>query len=163
MRYISAICCVAVAAACHYRPDPVPIAGDRATLARLEGTWVGEYSGHETGRSGSISFIIRAAGDSAYGDVLMFPTHGGASPRPLDPLDAHGAHVRSPKGLRIDFVVASAGEVSGTIEPYLAPDCECRVTTTFTGRIAGDVIDGTFVTRGSGIADQRGRWRLQRE
>jgi len=42
----------------------------------LTGEWAGDYSSVESGRSGSISFTLRAAGDSAFGDVVMIPSLG---------------------------------------------------------------------------------------
>jgi hypothetical protein len=49
------------------------------------------------------------------------------------------------------------------LEPYEAPDCRCVVHTEFEGRLAGDRIEGTFVTTGARPgATQRGRWRVTR-
>lgn len=150
-------------AGCAYRPDPVPIAGSPAAIGSLAGTWLGEYHGTESGRSGSITFIISARGDSAFGDVLMVSATNPGALLPVHSAEEHLAHVRSSQALRIDFVAVSAGELSGHLEPYIAPDCNCRVSTTFTGRRNGNAIEGTFVTRGPSNFEQHGSWRVTRQ
>src|SRR5881394_3067730 len=67
---------------CATNQPPVPLVGRAADIAALAGEWVGEYSSNESGRSGSISFTLRAASDSAFGDVVMIPAGWG---RPLTP------------------------------------------------------------------------------
>jgi len=53
--------------------------------------------------------------------------------------------------------------VTGVLDAYRDPQCDCPVETTFTGRVNGDTIDGTFVTRGSQTAaPQTGTWRVKR-
>lgn len=149
-------------AACHYHAAPVPIQGEPAALAALAGNWVGTYEGDETGRAGSISFRISEHGDSAYGDVLMVPTTG-VGPRPVDVPAEHLRHARSAQMLAISFVTLAGNRVRGTLEPYIAPDCECRVVTTFSGAVTRDAVDGTFLTRGDGGLEQTGRWRVTRK
>src|SRR5216110_34558 len=63
-----------VAAACSSARPPVPMVGQARDVAALAGAWAGEYSSAQSGRSGSISFTLRAQGDSAFGDVVMIPT-----------------------------------------------------------------------------------------
>ena len=147
---------------CAYRPDPVPIAGSPSAIGSMAGTWLGEYSGSESGRSGSITFIISARGDSAFGDVLMVSSTNAGVLQPVHSPQEHMAHVRSSQALRIDFVAVSEGELSSNLEPYIAPDCNCQVRTTFTGRRNGNVIEGTFVTRGPSTFEQHGTWRVSR-
>jgi hypothetical protein len=73
------------------------------------------------------------------------------------------------------FLAASAGvvlacaskptpvTVSGVLDAYRDPQCDCPVVTTFTGTLNGDTIDGTFATRGSQTAaPQIGTWRVKR-
>src|SRR5690349_21850451 len=145
------LCVVGAAAllvgACHYRPTPVPLAGDRSTIALLAGDWTGTYRGMQTDRTGSITFTIRANADSAFGDVLMETPPGAPRITPADPPAVHNLHARGPQLLAIKFVAIYGGEIEGALEPYTAPDCDCIVTTRFTGRVAGDTISGTFVTR----------------
>src|SRR5881409_4128022 len=72
----------AVVAACASSQTPVPMIGSARDVGALTGEWAGDYSSAESGRSGSISFTLRAAGDSAFGDVVMIPSAWG---RPLIP------------------------------------------------------------------------------
>jgi hypothetical protein len=74
----------------------------------------------------------------------------------------HLAHARSTDVLHVTFVRVAEGRVSGALEPYTAPDCQCVVSTTFSGSLRGDVVDGTFVTRGANGLEQSGRWRVTR-
>jgi hypothetical protein len=161
LRRLVLVVLLGVGAACRSTPTPVTLRGSPPEIAALAGEWSGEYSGSQSGRSGSISLRITAGGDSAYGDVVMV---GNAGQRPVA---AHGerehlAHARSADVLRINFVRVAEGQVTGVLEPYVAPDCQCRVTTSFIGTVKADTIDGTFTTRGSGGLEQTGRWRVSR-
>jgi hypothetical protein len=148
-------------------PPAVPIAGSSQELSALVGDWEGEYSSEATGRSGSIRFTLRSAADSAFGDVVMIPAGAGSPLRRAEPDDRPGA---PPAGgaapsevLTIRFVRAEGGTVSGSLDPYHAPDCSCILTTTFLGELRGDVIEGTFTTAGDPMAArQPGRWRVTR-
>jgi hypothetical protein len=163
MRTTAALMLIVVATACRYRPEPIPIQGEQSELARLAGTWVGEYSGTISGRTGSITFTLKAGTDSAFGDVLMMPAGSLNSLIPADtPID-HRSHARSPQVLRVSFVSVAKGRVFGSLEPYIAPDCECTVRTTFDGAIDADAIEGIFVTRAPGGFEQTGRWRVLRQ
>ena len=147
---------------CHYRPTPVPLSGDRSSIATLAGTWTGSYRGTETGRTGSITFTIKVSGDSAFGDVLMETPLGAPALQPVDDPTAHRAHASGARLLAVRFVDIFGGDVEGALEPYLAPDCDCTVVTRFTGRVFGDTIRGTFATRGRMIATQTGAWVVVR-
>jgi hypothetical protein len=149
-------------AACHYQPTPVPVHGEHAVIEALAGEWIGTYAGDQSGRTGSISFRISEHGDSAFGDVLMVPAHG-VGPRPVDVPAEHLRHAHSPQNLAIQFVALTDRRVRGTLEPYVAPDCECRVHTTFTGTVSGNVVEGTFATRSADGLEQTGRWRVTRK
>jgi len=160
-RTLVLVALLVVGAACRYKPSPVPLSGSPPEIAALAGEWGGEYTGSQSGRSGSISLRITAGGDSAYGDVVMVSNTG------QRPVAAHGerehlSHARSADVLRISFVRVAQGQVTGVLEPYVAPDCQCRVTTSFSGTVIGDTIEGTFTTRGSGGVEQTGRWRVSR-
>jgi len=137
---------------------PVPVEG--GDLSALAGHWVGEYSSAETGRTGSIVFELRSGDKVAHGDVLMRPREDAtAKPSADDPM--RGA----PQMLNINFVSATGGVLRGTMDPYRDPSCDCRVVTTFEGRLAGDTIEGTFRTApdgGTGPASS-GRWRVTRQ
>jgi hypothetical protein len=154
-------------AACATNPAPVPLAGSRDDLAALEGEWRGEYE--TTGgpaRFGSILFRLSAGGDSARGDVLMIAHAERMPPSVLrdggDPWSPSGRPSQS-QLLAITFVRASGGAVTGALDPYADPTCGCTLRTTFTGRISGDVVDGTFTSQHSGTGEMTGgRWRVTR-
>jgi len=152
---------VAVLAGCASKPQPVPVTGAPDDLQMLAGEWGGDYQGEDSGRSGSIIFRLSAATDTAFGDVIMIPTTRGnpASPSvglPMPP---------APEVLSIAFVRAEGGGVSGQLKPYRDPTCDCQLSTTFEGKIRGDVISGTFSSvrvNGSG-SPQTGSWRVTRK
>jgi hypothetical protein len=147
--------------ACRYQPSPVPLQATPPEIAALAGEWSGEYSGVQSGRTGGITLQIVAGRDTAFGDVTMISNTG----HRLMPADAprdHLAHARSADVLRVTFVRVAEGRVTGALEPYTAPDCRCVVSTTFSGTIQGDVVEGTFVTRSASGLEQNGRWRVTR-
>jgi hypothetical protein len=148
-------------AACRHQPSPVTLRGSPPEIAALAGDWGGEYSGAQSGRSGSISLRITASGDTAYGDVVMV-SNTGQRPVAAHEMRQHLEHARSADVLRISFVRVAEGRVTGVLEPYTAPDCQCRVTTSFSGAVQGDVVEGTFTTQGPGGLQQSGRWRVSR-
>jgi hypothetical protein len=55
------------------------------------------------------------------------------------------------------------GEIFGKLEPYVAPDCDCTVNTSFTGRMRADTVSGTFFTEASTMLTQTGTWRAVRK
>lgn len=148
--------------ACVERPPPqvVPIAAEAKDAFVLEGEWWGQYWSGDTGRSGRIRFSLAAEEDRAYGDVLMLSAERGE--------DLVPANLREPatsETLAIEFVRVDAATetVSGTLEPYRDPDCDCIVATTFTGTVSRDSIEGTFVTQAGGAyRTKRGQWRVER-
>lgn len=148
-------------------PPPAPaiaLRADPISLEILEGTWSGEYSSAETGRRGKIRFELEAAeGGVAHGDVLSF----GDVERLEDPSlsDPPGARGDLTRRLRISFVSVEPEReaVSGTLEPYRDPECECLLSTTFYGEVREGAIEGTYVSRGpAGHPTTRGRWRVER-
>jgi hypothetical protein len=150
-----------LALGCSVRQTPVRLQGDPTSIARLAGSWSGEYWGGAGGRGGSLTFSLRSGTDSLYGDVVMVDPRG-QTIRAADPADVHRLHVASPQQLRIDFVAVRADSVRGTLEPYVSPDCECTATTTFVGAVKGDRIDGTFTTRSGGREMAQGKWEMKR-
>jgi hypothetical protein len=64
--------------------------------------------------------------------------------------------------LTIKLVRVSGDTVSGVLDAYRDPECDCPVVTTFTGNLNGDTIEGTFNTRGSVNTPQTGTWRVKR-
>lgn len=152
-----------LAAACSTAPGPVPVVADQAELIQIAGEWHGTYDSPVVDRHGTIVFKLEAGRDTARGDVTMVPR---GWTRPLGPAEHPAAAARGapvPEVLQIRFVRVEYGVVSGTLEPYKDPDCGCAVYTTFTGRLMGEVIEGTFTSRpGHGPAYQ-GTWRVQRK
>jgi hypothetical protein len=149
--------------ACSSTPAPVPVEGKTADLQQLAGEWEGEYSSEATGRSGTIVFKLAPGEDHAHGDVLMVPRGGGEPYRRTDAAWPEAAHVPG-QLLVIRFVSASEGTVTGTLEPYRDPSCDCTVETTFTGKLQGDAIEGTFSSSSSRAAGRSGgRWRVTRK
>jgi hypothetical protein len=147
---------------CRTAPSPpVRLQGDVRSISVLAGSWTGEYWGAAGGRGGSLSFSLRSGSDSLYGDVTMVDPRG-QPVRSADPSDVHAMHAGSSQQLRIDFVAVRADSVRGTLEPYIAPDCECTVNTTFFGQVRSDKIAGTFLTRSAGRVRAEGSWEMRR-
>jgi hypothetical protein len=149
-------------AACGASRSPVPLVG--ADVSALTGQWTGEYSSAESGRSGSISFTLRASRDSAFGDVVMVPAGFG---RPLSPYrgGAGGASAQQmpqTEVLTINFVRVEGGRVNGTLAPYADPQTGARLTTRFEGTLSGDTIEGTYTTNLPTGDTQTGRWKVER-
>jgi hypothetical protein len=150
--------------ACASKPTPVTVAGDAGDVASLAGKWSGEYSSPVTGRSGSIVFNLSNSGAAASGDVVMVPKGYGKA------LQRYNTGTTTPvqsgdnsQVLTIKLVRVSGDTVSGILDAYRDPQCDCSVETTFVGRVHGDTIDGTFTTRGSqSVAPQTGTWRVKR-
>lgn len=156
-----------VALACATKPTPVTVAGEAGDRASLAGKWTGEYSSQVTGRSGSIVFNLSPSGDAASGDVVMVPR---GLDRPLTPYSVGNTTVAGVQGsaasqvLTIKLVRVSGDTVSGVLDAYRDPQCDCAVVTTFTGKLSGDSIEGSFVTRGNqSVAQQSGTWRVTRK
>ncbi|HEX6091461.1 MAG TPA: hypothetical protein VFZ13_14995 [Gemmatimonadales bacterium] len=152
-----------LALACAGTPAPVTVVGTETDLASLDGSWSGEYWGSGSGRSGSIVFEVRADSHSATGDVVMIPK--GAN-RPLHRIhDANVSEASIPTSqlLTIRFVRIAEGRVSGELDPYHAPDCDCALLTRFLGTLRGDTISGTYETSGEHSRDRAtGEWRVVR-
>jgi len=140
-------------------PAPtVAVGGGKSDVSALSGKWVGEYSSEATGRAGSITFEFKS-GKVGRGDVLMVPK-GGFAPAPAgsDPTKS------MPQVLMINFVNAEGGVLTGTMDPYTDPTCNCEVQTTFVGEMQGDTIQGTFTTTPNGAAPiTTGRWKMTRQ
>jgi hypothetical protein len=155
-----------VLAACAAPPPPPPVSVDanRKDLDALAGEWSGDYFSGATGRTGSIRFTLNAEEGAVYGTVLMFPQGRSSA---MEPANRQAPGPDAPRGgqpLSIRFIVIEDGVVSGTLEPYKDPDCDCFLSTTFTGRVHGDVIQGGFVSHGGpGRVTQDGRWKVTRK
>jgi hypothetical protein len=148
---------------CRYQAPAVSLQGDDTDISVIAGRWSGEYAGVQSGRSGSILFTVQAGKDTAYGDVMMTPQLNQALRAADHGSAAHGQHVSSPDLLRVTFIRVRGGSVEGSLEPYIAPDCSCVVTTVFRGRLAGNEIKGNFETRGASGMLQTGTWSVTRK
>ena len=162
---LAALACASLA--CATKPTPITVTGDTGDRASLAGKWVGEYSSQATGRSGSIVFNLSPSGDAANGDVVMVPRGYGRALVPYGNVTgSSGAGMQNTAGsqvLTIKLVRVSGDTVSGVLDAYRDPECDCPVQTTFTGTINGHTIDGTFTTRGpNSNAGQSGTWRVKR-
>jgi hypothetical protein len=153
-----------VLGACATIVAKTPVQGDSKTLSQLAGEWEGTYTSPETGRSGEILFRLRAGTDTAEGTVVMSGDRMGAA----SDAEAKAPALRNPGAaspvLTIRFVQLAGDEVEGALDPYRDPDCGCTLTTTFRGRLTGNVIEGTFASQGSGFfhIPTSGRWRVTR-
>jgi hypothetical protein len=148
---------------CQSQRAAISIAAEPERLASLVGEWHGEYASPATGRSGSIVFYLAQGDDHAHGDVLMIPGSLSAADRPSGRSAA--APVRpGPQILTIRFAQAEDGNVSGMLDRYWDPDCNCEVRTTFTGEIKGDRMEGTFVSLSGrpGVGRSTGWWSVIR-
>jgi hypothetical protein len=148
--------------ACGASRSPVPVVGAATDITALRGEWAGDYSSAQSGRSGSITFTLRAAGDSAFGDVMMVPKGWGRALVPWNELGRAAATSQAPSVLTIRFVRVEGGHVSGTLDPYADPQTGERLLTTFNGELKGNTITGAYTTRLSSGDQQTGRWTVQR-
>ena len=159
---LATIALVTLLGGCRYQPTPVPLQGAPADISALAGTWEGTYESAQSGRSGTFTLDVRAGKDTAFGDVVMTPRAG----QPFTAADvdspAHALHSPSPQVLRITFVRVIGGMVEGTMEPYMAPDCQCVVTTVFQGVVNRNTINGEYVTHGAMGLRQQGTWNAER-
>ncbi|HEY4671463.1 MAG TPA: hypothetical protein VIG78_05315 [Gemmatimonadaceae bacterium] len=159
-----------VALACATRPTPITVAGDPADRASLAGKWSGEYQSGSTARSGSIVFNLSPSGEAASGDVIMIPRGYGKALEAYNQTSTTGTstitttqNTNSSQVLTIKLVRVNGDTVSGVLDAYRDPECDCAVVTTFTGTLQGDAITGTYSTRGTpSNAPQTGTWRVKR-
>lgn len=154
----------AIALACAPNPDPVPVLGAAVDVSALAGEWYGDYSSTESGRAGSIVFSLNPGSDTARGDVLMSAPGVVWNPAVVD---AHQMRTQPPpdtlsRVLTVSFVQVQSGEVSGRLEPYTDPRCQCTALTEFLGRLTADTLVGTYTTHLPEGVTQHGRWRVER-
>ena len=149
--------------ACGASHSPVPLVGTSSETNALTGEWAGEYSSGESGRSGSITFKLRSAGDSAFGDVVMIPSGLGRPVKPYNEGQIAQPNAAPPSTvLTIRFVRVEQARVSGTLDPYADPQTGERLFTTFVGDLKGNSIEGTYTTRLQSGVTQTGRWSVLR-
>ncbi|NND70201.1 MAG: hypothetical protein HKN43_01345 [Rhodothermales bacterium] len=138
----------------------VDINADAEVLEELAGDWFGTYNSRDSGRSGSIAFLLTSDPDSAFGDVVM--EH---EDHDWEMHDASIASLRRnhSERLYIQFVALNDEMLVGELEPYRDPECGCMLFTAFHGKISDDTISGTFTSRHDATdrVDQ-GTWSVER-
>ena len=156
---------VTLAAACTAaRQPPVRVAISPADLSRLAGEWSGEYSSATTGRSGSIVFHLTAGADSAHGDVVMVPRATGIPLQRAMLREQPNVQPAQAQALTIRFARFEGDRVTGAMDRYVDPDCNCPVSTTFEGTVRGNRIEGIFNTFGAPTGHPvTGRWSVERK
>ena len=154
----------ALVAACSTNPQPTPLSGEPANIQALDGQWIGEYHSYDpSDRSGTLLLRLAAGQDTARGDVLLHIA--GRETAAMVPLttDDPWADVSDEQTLDVTFVRAAGGAVFGKLDIYNDPVCGCEVRTTLTGRIKGNLLEGTYITEHVNGADRHtGRWRVVR-
>ncbi len=157
----------ALAAACSSTPvsPSIAVEGAKNDVKALVGKWKGEYESKQNGRSGSIIFEFKS-GTEGHGDVLMYPKGSKEPIKPAAGKDLSEEQIRNiPQVLNVSFVRSEKGILTGTMDPYTDPDCNCDVRTTFAGTIDGDVISGEFtIERWDNPGPKvKGTWHVKRE
>jgi hypothetical protein len=165
MRGIIAAAAVLVSLACASLPPfRTAVLGEHGDVRALVGEWYGTYAG-PAGRSGGISFTLRASDSSATGEAVMSPdpSHGPGWPASATaPSERLERTLRTPR-LEVTFVRVFGGRMVGRLEPYEDPECRCIVTTVFEGVRRGRVVEGEYRTQGADLGAPRvGRWRVER-
>ena len=148
--------------ACATVASNVPVRGDPNTIRKLVGNWEGVYSSSATGRSGIITFALRAGTDTAQGEVIMIPRSDRDQMNVSD--DVIRRRTAPAELLTIRFVAASDDRIVGRLDPYTDPVCGCMLTTRFVGKLNGDEIKGTFTSTGSEVFHNTtdGTWSVRR-
>lgn len=163
---IAAAAAGVLALGCHLRPPTTEVTASDFDLTPLVGKWTGEYNSEDTGRSGDISFVLRAGEVSAFGIVQMVAREPETAAAPADRMLVNNRlSVPTKQVLTIHFVRKQGKGVVGLLDPYTDPDCACRVTTSFQGVFTDSgTIEGTFTTISSELAHitSGGQWKVTR-
>ena len=156
----------ALALGCALREPAIQVSASDFDLNPLVGKWAGDYSSEQTGRNGEISFTLNAGDGEASGSVVMSPRADAAN-NVVAP-DRHmivGVVAAAPRQvLTIHFVRKEGSAVIGLLDPYIDPDCVCRVTTSFQGNFVNSrSIEGTYTTFGSELSHTPsiGVWKVR--
>ncbi|HEY6089669.1 MAG TPA: hypothetical protein VD771_07740 [Gemmatimonadaceae bacterium] len=151
-----AVAGVAASVGCASKPPEIALTSSDFDLNPLVGEWRGDYSNPEIGRGGTIAFTLRAGESAASGNVVMIPSSG----------DTFAPHTATPRPvLTIHFIRKEGSKVTGTLDPYQDPACDCQASTTFEGAFVDrSTIEGTFTTVPSlaGRAATHGKWKVTR-
>lgn len=161
---IAAIGAIMLLPGCALKAHKTEVTADDFDLNPLVGQWSGEYNSQSTGRAGDISFVLRAGEVSAYGRIEMVAREPENVIVPTDRPMVNGRVTTTARRLlTIHFVRKEGRRVVGLLDPYVDPDCACRVTTTFEGAFTdGHTIEGTYITSSSELAHipTGGQWKV---
>jgi hypothetical protein len=151
-----------LALACTGNPGPGGFAAP-ADLRALDGEWVGTYHADAAhGRGGAILFRLDGSEDVAQGCAIMRVGGREAVEGFLMEGDLW-SHIPPERLLLVSFVHGPDGTVRGIFAPYPDPVCGCEMKTVLTGRMRGNVIEGTYVMEhASGAERIVGKWRAWR-
>jgi hypothetical protein len=145
-------------------PGPRPLSGPPADLTLLQGEWIGTYHSYVShGRSGAVLFRLdELDGDEVTGCILLRV----AGRETAEALPWEGdlwGHVPPERLNSITFTRGADGMVVGTMANYRDPLCGCEMRTVFTGRMRGNILEGTYVSEHANGAERHtGRWRVTR-
>lgn len=149
---------------CSLREPTIELSASDFDLNPLVGKWSGEYISAETGRTGDISFTLKAGEAEASGAVVMAPRANTANVVSFDRPMVKGVITGESKQLlTIHFVRKEGKSVIGMLDPYVDPDCACRVTTTFKGDFVNwRTIEGTYSTISAELfhVPTQGKWKV---
>ena len=135
-------------AACGTSSSTVAVQGSDVDLTLLAGKWEGTYEGAQSGRKGTVSFDLYTGYRVAEGKVMMNAL--------ADPANA--------RELSIKFMQIGGRKLTGNIDPYTDPQCNCTVETEFIGTLKGDQISGVFHTGPAGAPKSAGgTWTATRK
>jgi hypothetical protein len=149
--------------ACSTSLGPANLGTAPANLNVLDGEWVGTYRADVAhGRSGALMFRLNAAEDVAQGCAIM--RVGGRDTVEGSPMEGDlWSHVPPERLLLIVFNRGEEGGIRASFAPYPDPVCGCEMKTVLTGRVRGNVMEGTYVMEhASGGERMLGTWRVAR-
>ncbi|RMH38487.1 MAG: hypothetical protein D6689_19450 [Deltaproteobacteria bacterium] len=135
-----------VAPACGGAMGQVPVRGDDAEVARLAGEWKGQFEGVDNAKTGTIDLNFQLGRHTADARVTLL----GAS--------TDGSAMK----LKVEYLAVENGTIRGKIEPYVDPECSCKVETEFEGALTGDYIVGTYFARPAAGGERKGQWSAER-
>ncbi len=142
-----AVAIALLAAACGSSLNSVPVRGSDGEVVALAGEWKGQFDGIANGRRGTIAFALETGRHTADGKVMMYDEGSKADPTHL----------------RIEYLEVANHQVTGRIQDYQDPTCNCVVETHFEGAITGDIIIGTYRVKAQGTDQERlGQWSVER-
>lgn len=137
---------LALTVGCGSSMQSIEVSGKKNDINRLAGSWQGELTGADNEQA-KVAIAVSVNRREAYKALVRASIADEVSAKPLKV---------------IDFRVNDR-DIIGTLAPYIDPVCMCTARTTFTGKIAGDVVHGTFITRMPTLDKERtGTWSMLR-